>query len=1206
VSREPEPEEFEEAPQPPAGEPPVQAPEEFEAAPPPPEGAPPVQGPEEFEPAYPAGAPPSAATVQPPEEFEEAPSAAPVQPPEEFEEAPELRIAKPVQPPEEFEAQPGGGAPPPEAPPPEEFETPGEPTSEASGEPTGEPEAFDVAAEEVEETAPVSLRSAPPAKEGAGRPIRGLTNGLTNGRGGINGRGLTNGRGGINGRGLTNGRGGINGRGLTNGRGRTNGRGLTNGRGRTNGGLTNGRGGVNGRGLTIGRGMVNGRRKGLVNGAGLVDGNGFINGRGLVNGKGLINGQGLTNGRQLTTAEVVPSRPKVRRNMGLIAAALAVALFIIIPVFYYTQVQKGIAIDGIFEDWNGVSNKYDDGDALPSPGTDQNIDITRFGAAATDTDLAVYLEVSGSMLRGANGGVDTLTVFISSGRTGSGYRVNSPGGLLDADYKLEIFGYDGSVRSASYSKFEGANQNDYSGWTSLGAARAAAGGNKLEASIWFQGTDLSRTSDMSVLFYMRNAFGEEDYSDFSIGTTTGVLSIRQRDPVSGGDGATVMLELGAYGSQCTLTSLRVSKAGSAGGGTVTLTGPGVSRDTGFGGTDAILAGLSVNVPKDSKVLLSLNAHGFGGGAFGMYVPGPNAASGLNGSRPVHISVSGYSNVLFYTGGASPGSITIDGAFEDWEATRGQPGWDARGDGSDDLEEPSKAGAPGLVERGGSVRFSDDNVNLQEVAEYNPGGTVYYYARVAGQALGGQVVPASKRGLPGHGGGGGGGKQPDHVGSDVIYVLVDDDGKKDTGYIVRNSEGDPIIGARYCLVVTGKNGQVLESKSYSFDGGWREGGPSIIAAAGGKKVEVAASGLALFEGHKALIIAEDWTGNADRADFTVGATGRSAPGTTLQAMEADASRHAVQVGSSRNPMFQLQLDASGGVVDVQGIELRRDGTAKDTDITAVRLTLDADNDGVFAKTDPEISAAVTFADGKAVFAGAPLITVRPGQRAILFVSIDVSPGATLYSTFGVRASRIDSGADSLDFTNSKATSDIVFAKTGGRYTSYTDKILINEISYDSNGHLQYIELINSYNSKQTISGWKLQYESSSNVYTDLYTFASGTELQKFDNNGYLLSTGDLTGDQIHSGVKIRLTDGSTVMDGPVTPSASSGTSYARARDASNYPTDVWGSSVTSTIGSANALVPEFQDIIIPLMGVISLFCIVRIKRNPLNKKSSEKI
>ena len=33
VSREPEPEEFEEAPQPPAGEPPVQAPEEFEAAP---------------------------------------------------------------------------------------------------------------------------------------------------------------------------------------------------------------------------------------------------------------------------------------------------------------------------------------------------------------------------------------------------------------------------------------------------------------------------------------------------------------------------------------------------------------------------------------------------------------------------------------------------------------------------------------------------------------------------------------------------------------------------------------------------------------------------------------------------------------------------------------------------------------------------------------------------------------------------------------------------------------------------------------------------------------------------------------------------------------------------------------------------------------------------------------------------------------------
>jgi len=1178
----PEPEEFEEASAPaqsdqrglPPPPPMAPAPEEFEEAPPP-GGAPPVQAPDEYE-----GAPPSGTLI--PGQYEEPAGPAPTGPPPEEFEAPEMRIARPAEAPEEF-----GEAPPPGVPAPEEFEEPGQPAGPAA------PEAFEVTPETVEETTPVSLRSAPP-REGDQIPGSGPAKGITNGRGRTNGRGLTNGRGRTNGRGLTNG-------GLTNGRGGVNGRGLVNGRRK---GL------VNGAGLTNGAGLVNGRRRrGLVNGSGLVNGNGFINGRGLVNGKGLINGQGLTNGRQLTTAEVVPTRPKVRRNVGLAAAAIAVALLIIIPVLYYTQVQKGVAIDGIFDDWKGVTNKYSDGDALPSPGTDANIDISEFGASATDTDLSFYVKVAGSMLGGANGGVDTLTIFISTGRAGSGYRVNTPGGVLDAQYKLEIFGYDGSVRSASYSKFDSTDINDYNGWTSLGAARAAASGSQLEASIWFQGTELGRGSDASILFYLRNAGGEEDYSDFTIGLNTGVLAVKQRDPSAGGDGATVQLELGAYGRQVNFTQLRVTKAGSAGGGLVTLTGAGVSQDGSFGGNEALISGFVVGIPQDSKVLLSLNAHGFSGGAFGMYISGSNGLTATTGGRAVHVSVSGYSNVLYYLGGASAGRIDIDGAFEDWEATRGQPGWDSRGDGSDDFEEPSKAGSPGLVDRGGIVHYNDENINLLEVAEYAPGGgTAWYYARVSGQALGGQVVPATKRGLPPTYGTGAAGEPPERVGSDVFYVLIDNDGNKETGYIVRNTDGDPVIGAGYCVVISGKNGQVLNQKSFTWDsgGGWRDGGPSPNAAAGGKKIEVAVGGLSLSPGHKALIIAEDWTGNADRSDFTIGASsGRSDMGTTLEVNEADASRHAVQVGSKQNPMFQLQMDSYGGAVEVTGIELTRDGSAKDEDITGVHLTLDADGNGVFSRTDPEIAGEVRFTDGKATFQGAgsgvpgagePIVTVVPGARVILFVAIDVSPGATLYTTIGLGATYVDSNADIQAFTNSQPTNDVVITKTGGRGSN---QIVINEVGKQTDGSTDYVSWIEIWNPTNS-DGKGLEISATNSddkLWKVKFDVAAGT---------YVIIT-PVDPDYIPWGNTIYLKDkpGGTTIDSVGPPSILDGYSYARYVDTDGLPMlNSWYTDSTPTYGTKNDTIPEFQDVLLPIMGTIVLFVLFRQQKHSSKRRKNK--
>jgi hypothetical protein len=1014
--------------------------------------------------------------------------------------------------------------------------------------------------------------------------------GPTNGR--VNGRGFTNGR--VNGRGITNGR--VNGRGITNGRGRINGRGLTNG------GLVNGRSGVNGRGLVNGRkkglvnggslvngsGLVNGRRRrGLVNGNGLVDGNGFIDGRGLVNGKGLINGQGLTNGKQQIAVDTVPARPKVRRNVALAAAAVAVALLIIVPVLYYTQIQHGIAIDGIFDDWKGVGNQYPDGDAVPSP-SDSNIDITNFGASAGDTDLFLYVKVAGSMLKGDNNGVDTLDVFIDVNHDGNGYRVNSPGGVLDADLKLEVFGYDGAVRGASYSKWEGSNPNDYGGWASLGAARAAAAGSELEASVWYQGTDLNSGSEASILFFMHDSNGEQDYSDFTIGMNTGVLAVTQRDPAFGVDGGSLMLEVNAYGKPINMTSLTVSKLGNAGGGTVSLSGAGLDVQTGFGG-QATFAGFVLPIHQDTKVLLTVTASGMSG-TFGMYIAGPTSLTATTGQRPVHVSVSGYSNTLVNLGGVSAGNIVIDGAFEDWEATRGSAGFHSRLDGPDDVEAASSAGSPGLLERGGLARYDDPNINLQEVAEYDSGGSVFYYARVSGQALGGQIVPATKRALPGPSSITNG-KQPGNIGSDVFYVLIDQDGDSKTGFPVYGADNQVVMGAEYCAMVAGKNGQWIPSASkvFRWQGGWVDAGLGLSAAAGGRKLELAVVGIALAANHKALAIAEDWTENADRLDQPIVGNGRGRDTTVLTAGEVDISHHAVMVGTVNNPMFRMEMAADGGPISVTGIEIQRDGTAPDSDITGVHLTMAAGASAMPSRTDRVVAGAVGFVNGTARFSGEPLFNVTPGETAVLFVSIDVSPTAELDSTFGAGVFSIKSSAKAVEIHIAKATKDVIFSRTGGRGTN---QVVLNEVAKAS-GNVDWIEIWNPTASQitdWTVSayGWYWGGDPPGQIWgTWTYTITS------LDAGKYVAISPSYT---IPWGNTITLKDSGGTQKDTVTPnSISDGHSWARYVDTDGNPMDPpgnWFDASLPTKEAKNPTIPEFSDIMFPLIGIIAVFVVLR--------------
>jgi hypothetical protein len=953
------------------------------------------------------------------------------------------------------------------------------------------------------------------------------------------------------------------GTGRANGRshanGLTNGRGGTNGRGLTNGGLTNGKG--QGGGLTNGR-RPHGRRSGLVNGAGrtngngLVNGNGLINGSGLVNGNGLINGRGLTNGRRLALDTQVPQRRRANRKRRLALGAVLLALLLTIPVFYFTLPRPGVSIDGQFGDWAAVSNRYSAGGALATP-ADRNVDIVRFGASPRESDLAVYVKVSGSMLKGQNGGLDLLVVFVDADQDGQGYRVNSPGGILDADLKLEVQGHDGRVDATTYSVWNGTSPDDYGGWSALGTPLAAAAGSELESSLWYSGTPLSAGSGASLLFYMRDAAGAEDWSDFSIGPSPGVLSVRQQPPVPAPGGGSLALELEAHGRGMTLESLTVQRFGASTGGMATLEGVSL-RLGGTFGNQVTFTQINGTLTSGSRLLLTVNVTGVCG-TFGMGITSSRSVAASSGGAPAQVSVSPFSNRLFSTAGYSAGVIAVDGAFGDWEASRGTAGFNSRLDRTGDAGSDPGVGTPGLVDRGARIPYNDPNVDLQEVAGFYPmEPTLYYYARVSGQALGGQPVPPVKRSLPGPSGTGGGPvAQPRDVGSDVLYILIDVDGDNSTGFSVVGADGRPLMGADFCALVVGKNGRVLRTASFSYRDGWREGGPAVAAAAGGQEVESSVKGLAYNGSLRSIIIAEDWTGTADRSDGALEAGGAGRDARALNVRETDISRPAIAAGSERNPLIRLELETYGGPADVAGIEIARTGTAPDRDIGAVRLFGDSDGDGRPGPSDREITAVARFAAGRATFTGNPLLTVAPGKPLALFVTVDIREDARLYTTFGARVTRVDSSS-SVHLQGSDATAGALISKYGGR-DSVTDKPVINEV-FKSSGYLYWVEVQNPTSSY--FSGYVKVTTSSGNSTQDFYIDAGSNGTADFWENWSTVSN-------------ISLYDASdSLVDGFTNLSAlADDYSRARYRDSVGNPANTWYTESSPSKGSRNRLFPD---------------------------------
>lgn len=92
--------------------------------------------------------------------------------------------------------------------------------------------------------------------------------------------------------------------------------------------------------------------------------------------------------------------------------------------------------------------------------------------------------------------------------------------------------------------------------------------------------------------------------------------------------------------------------------------------------------------------------------------------------------------------------------------------------------------------------------------------------------------------------------------------------------------------------------------------------------------------------------------------------------------------------------------------IDSISVTKTGTALDSDITAVRLYEDTNNDGVFSTGDNQLATTTTFTAGVATFASTGMLTLN-STAELLFVTVDVSAGASVPATLGVS---IDSLSD----------------------------------------------------------------------------------------------------------------------------------------------------------------------------------------------------
>jgi hypothetical protein len=408
-------------------------------------------------------------------------------------------------------------------------------------------------------------------------------------------------------------------------------------RGLSNGvGAVNGQGRINGRGRTNGAAFINGA--GLINGSGKVNGQGRINGAGAVNGRDLVNGTGALNGGGAGLPRGRGPQGRYRILLRWRFLALLVALAVILGAFAYMAgvVEKPpYNVDGDGGDWSDAT-MFGIATASDSPSTN----VAEWSVAPYRNELYVYIRTDEATM--ADNEVESFYLFIDSDDSAStGYDILGTG----ADFMIELHGWNESVMQSAVWRYDSHDDHlDWNSWAYAAGAVAAVDGDELEAmtGLPFEVADDSRFTLVS-----------KDQQDcgccsYPVMLKGGLLIV---DVEPAPDVATDGILTAHESAQIMSLTFRCEGEG----GTVDSVTPELVGIT----SSSIIQEFSIQPGEEHSVNLLVDSSDV---AAGQFVSATIEADDITSSFS-RIHMDGTS-VKTYVGSA-PATISIDGAFADW-------------------------------------------------------------------------------------------------------------------------------------------------------------------------------------------------------------------------------------------------------------------------------------------------------------------------------------------------------------------------------------------------------------------------------------------------------------------------------------------------------------------------------------------------------------
>ena len=903
---------------------------------------------------------------------------------------------------------------------------------------------------------------------------------------------------------------------------------------------------------------------------GFVNGNGFVNGRGLVNGNGFVNGRGLVNGNgvvdRLTDDDfdsVLQRRQKSRRTGKVLAVVIAVAALIFVTpmaAMFLVHTNAGMAVDGDFSDWSDRV-VYDDG---TEPSIQSSLDISRYSLAVSGGSIYLFVQVAGEMLSGRStaNGVDTVNVYLDSDDNAeTGYSIRGMG----ADRRLEVFGWDGIVRGSGLYQFaQGRDRADWNGWSLNGGLASATDGGKLEIAVASVDAGIRGSESFHALFQTINyASGKQDFAKALIGPSAGALVAGQTPaeqsilPMGTAQALVLTIDLEAKGRDVPLKGITLTRTGNAmdsDTGTITIKSGGSSLATGTfsGGTGKLSLPMDRSVSKFGSVRLEVYVDIPTGAVpertFGLKLADNNALT-VAAETP---SLSNQLSSMRYIG-AAPASIKIDGAFGDWSGIAANP--DPLGD------------------------TPTSSTDIMDYRSAKTNGSVAFFVNVEDNILEGMTAPAAKMVRPGPPGPGGSGTPgpvtplPELVGVDTVKVLIDSDNLALTGSPVNGLT----FGADFALVVTGIGGTIRSKELYAWGPAtrtWQRMG-TFEAANDIARMEIAAPfsalGLTANSTFSVCFVAADWVGSEDVSDnriVMVDPLQLTSDGDICHSSDGNTWNWKVDIGTKT--FADMCVNTSSGYVYV----IANDGAVYESTGDWTSWT--------------EIVAATSHTDIVAI------ATDSGTPRTLYCLHSDGVINNTISGTWNASNGDVGPQTDYADMcyvsgSGGAATLYVIRTATGARVRSTTD----SGTSWANFGNKNVGDDGNSETNVAICYGsaWSANrvfiLQSDGEVRND----TDGTSA----NPWYRLENSSAAGTYV---------DMAYASSGVLWTVTSGGQTYTLTSDG-NAGQGTWSTLGTSSESNVVAIavgemIPEFQDILLPLGGIIALFMVMRRRRTRKGK------